>query len=417
MLHDVIYQYTNIILNMIEKVKPFSNHLLWGLLILDVVFLGLNIAMGKTASVEAIVERLLFMGFVIYIISNFTSLSYMFRNSLIKILGYTGGIDQSIYNDPTQIMHWAQDHLIGPMNEAIKKVDQAYTAPQFNITQAGQWLSASVQHMTEVWNVRIIFNLIYLGVQLAFIIIAVEMTIARIEFYLIVLFALVIVPFIAWQPLRFIGTRAFTAVIAQALKLGIIVAIISLGMQVMNNLSSYMLSFTNLGSALNTQGLDLSILGLVLASCAVLVFLSIQVPALAMSLISGNPALSASGFGQNMMGIAAIGTAAVAGFRSIGASSQSSYHPTSPQRSYATNASGSSSVSSGPTSAGTPPGAAQNLFATAVGAGPSPSRSAAPVSGVNPVYPGSKPSTEQKQPADRMFQSVGPGGSSVKFNS
>src|SRR5208283_95889 len=288
MLHDVISQYTNIIWGMIVSVKPYVNYLLWSLLTLDVIFLGINIASGKTSSMEAILERLLFMGFLVYIVTNFTQLSTMFKDSFIKILGGgtvgVPGFSSTIYHDPSQIISWAHDNMIAPMNEAIKKVDQAYTAPKFSITQAGQWLASSEQHMMDVWNVRLIFNLVFLGILLSFIIIAVEMTVAIIEFYLILLFSLVLVPFVAWQPLRFIGTRAFTAVIAQALKLGIIVDVISLGMQVMNNLSSYMLSFTNLGSALNTQGLDLSILGLVLASCAVLVFLSIQVPALAMSL-------------------------------------------------------------------------------------------------------------------------------------
>src|SRR5208283_1386320 len=359
-------------------------------LTLDVIFLGINIASGKTSSMEAILERLLFMGFLVYIVTNFTQLSTMFKDSFIKILGGgtvgVPGFSSTIYHDPSQIISWAHDNMIAPMNEAIKKVDQAYTAPKFSITQAGQWLASSEQHMMDVWNVRLIFNLVFLGILLSFIIIAVEMTVAIIEFYLILLFSLVLVPFVAWQPLRFIGTRAFTAVIAQALKLGIIVAVISLGMRVMNNINATILQKMN-PSDINSS-LDFSLVGIELAACAVIVFLSIQVPALTMSLISGNPALSASGFGQNMMGIAAIGTAAIAGFRSIGASSQSSYRPTSPQPSYATNASGSSSVSSGPTSAGTPPGAAQNLFATAVGAGPSPSRSAAPVSGVNPVSPG-----------------------------
>ena len=87
MLHDTIYLYLQNILAMIDSVKPFSNRLLYLLLGLDVVFMGFNIAMGKLASIEKIVERLLFMGFVIYIVNNFTGLSYMFKNSFIQILG------------------------------------------------------------------------------------------------------------------------------------------------------------------------------------------------------------------------------------------------------------------------------------------------------------------------------------------
>ena len=416
MLHDTIYLYTKLILNMIDQAKPYANHLLYVLLGLDVVFMGINIAMGKTASIEKIVERLLFMGFVVYIVTNFTSLAYMFKNSFVNILGVTGGLDQNMYNDPSQIMNWAHAHLIAPMNEAIRKVDLAYTLPKFDVLHAGQWLSTSFGHMEDVWSVRLIFNLVHLLIQLAFIIIAVEMTIARIEFYLIVLFALILVPFIAWGPLRFIGSRAFSAVIAQALKLGIIVAIVSLGMHVMNTLNGTILQVMN---PTDIDGsIDFSVVGLVLCSCFVLVFLSIQVPALAMALISGNPALSASGFAGNMMGIAAIGMAAVSGFTSLfrggGGGGGGATQP-----SYAVNATGSTSVSSAPTSGGLPAGGAQSLFAPSPAAAPSGSGSGsnaiAIAAKVNPVSSATSGAAAQRQSADRMFQPVaapGPGNSS-----
>ena len=417
MLHDTIYLYLQNILAMIDSVKPFSNRLLYLLLGLDVVFMGFNIAMGKLASIEKIVERLLFMGFVIYIVNNFTGLSYMFKNSFIQILGQTGDLNQTIYDDPSQIMNWAHAHLIAPMNEAIKRVDEAYNPPAFNVLQAGQWLATSFGHMEDVWSVRLIFNLVHLGIQLAFIIIAVEMTIARIEFYLIVLFALVLVPFIAWGPLRFIGSRAFSAVIAQALKLGIIVAIVTLGMHVMSSLNSSILNQMN---PTDIDGsIDFSVVGLVLASCAVLVFLSIQVPALAMALISGNPALSASGFAGNMMGIAAIGMAAANGLRSVIQSGGSSHSYSHPPTSYATQpATGTAVVSSSPTSGGTPP-LAQTLFHSAPGSPPSTPRSGsgAVAAKVNPVTSETGTTAAHAATPDRMFQPVpssSPGSSSER---
>jgi type IV secretion system protein TrbL len=397
---------------MIDSVKPFSNRLLYLLLGLDVVFMGINIAMGKLASIEKIVERLLFMGFVIYIVNNFTGLAYMFKNSFITILGQTGGLNQTIYDDPSQIMNWAHANLIAPMNEAIRRVDQAYTPPAFNVLQAGQWLATSFGHMEDVWSVRLIFNLVHMGIQLAFIIIAVEMTIARIEFYLIVLFALVLVPFIAWGPLRFIGSRAFSAVIAQALKLGIIVAIVSLGMHVMTSLNSTILNQMN---PTNIDGsIDFSVVGLVLASCAVLVFLSIQVPALAMALISGSPGLSASGFAGNMMGITAIGMAAVNGFRSMGQAVRSATSSSSgggsglPSPTYATQpATASAAISSAPTSGGATLPPAQTLFQPAPGSPPSAPRSGsgAVAAKVNPVTETGTGAAHTATP-DRMFQPV-----------
>ena len=220
---------------------------------------------------------------------------------------------------------------IAPMNEAIKRVDEAYNPPAFNVLQAGQWLATSFGHMEDVWSVRLIFNLVHLGIQLAFIIIAVEMTIARIEFYLIVLFALVLVPFIASGPLRFYRLARVFRSYRPSPQVGIIVAIVTLGMHVMSSLNSSILNQMN---PTDIDGsIDFSVVGLVLASCAVLVFLSIQVPALAMALISGNPALSASGFPGNMMGIAAIGMAAANGLRSViqsGGSSHSYSHPPLP---------------------------------------------------------------------------------------
>ena len=189
-------------------------------------------------------------------------------------------------------------------------------------------------------------------------------------------------------------------------------------MHVMSSLNSTILDQMN---PTDIDGsIDFSVVGLVLASCAVLVFLSIQVPALAMALISGNPALSASGFAGNMMGIAAIGVAAVNGFRGMGqavrsigsgSSGGSGMSPT-----YATQpATATAAVSSTPTSGGTPP-QAQTLFHSVQGSPPS-----APHSGSGTVAARVNPVTETETAAgrtatpDRMFQPVAsssPGSSS-----
>jgi type IV secretion system protein TrbL len=403
-LHDVIYEYLNMTIGMIKHIHPYADQLMWGLLIMDTVFMGFNIAFGKLASVEAIVERLLIMGFIIYLVTNFDTLAYMLKNSIIKILG--SSVNTSIFSDPTQIMSWAHHNLIGPMNAAIEKIDAQYTPPGFNITNPQAWLAASMQHMMDVWNVRLIFNILFLGIMIAFIIIAVEITLAIIEFYLIVLFALVVLPFIAWEPLRFIGIRAFTAVIAQSMKLGIIVAVVSLGMQVMNNLNAYMLSFTNLAGTLNT---DLSVLALVLGSCAVLVFLCLQVPALAMSIIAGTPAFSSMTFSQNMIGIAGVGYAFMRGIRNVADTMPRSSWVASVAAPQQVQTSHSTSITTVPTSgAVSTGGGTQSTYRVSAGNVP---RYEGQINAVNPVPEQKTIPPTKESSADQLYRPGGKGGS------
>ena len=138
-----------------------------------------------------------------------------------------------------------------------------------------------MQHMLDTWNIKLVFNLIFLGIEISFVIVAVELTLAQIEFYLVMFFALILLPFIAWEPLRFIGMRTISAVISQAIKLGIILAVISLGMYVLNSVTKDLLNSPDIAQALNQQGPDFSIVGEIFAACAVLTFLCLQIPALA----------------------------------------------------------------------------------------------------------------------------------------
>jgi len=159
------------------------------------------------------------------------------------------------------------------------------------------------------------------------VILAVQMALAQIEFHLMILFAMIILPFIAWKPVRFLGTRAFGAVIGQAIKVGIITFIITLGIAILGTLVA-MPSNKDFFHPDGQTVLFPNVLAL-LGACSLLLFLSLQAPSLATSLLTGSPAFSAATYAQNM-GLGMIVGGLAGGLRGLTRGSGNSQSPSAP---------------------------------------------------------------------------------------
>jgi len=121
------------------------------------------------------------------------------------------------------------------------------------------------------------------GVLVAFFIIAVQVAIALIEFWMVVLFSLVLVPFTLWKPLEFIGQKSFSAVVGQAVKVGVIAVTTGIVLNVFKQVI-----FIPTGGELGFDDAANILLASFLCS-----FLVLQLPALAGTLLSGVPSMSA----------------------------------------------------------------------------------------------------------------------------
>ena len=135
-----------------------------------------------------------------------------------------------------------------------------------------------------------------IGVLLAFVVLAIEVTVVVIEFHIVTLIAFVTVPFGVLTQTSFLSERAIGYVVSVGIKLMALAIVISIGASIFN---SYTVSTAP--DIYEEVGL--------LVSAVVLLMLALKIPAIAGALISGGPQLNA---GSAVMGAAGI-AAGVAG--------------------------------------------------------------------------------------------------------
>jgi type IV secretion system protein TrbL len=156
-----------------------------------------------------------------------------------------------------------------------------------------------------------------IGVLLAFVLLAIEVTVVVIEFHIVTLIAFVTVPFGILTQTSFLSERAIGYVVSVGIKLMALAIVISIGSNIFN------------GYTVSSDPDIYEEVGLLLAA-VVLLMLALKIPAIAGALISGGPQLSAGSAVAGAAGIAAgvagiglagrmAGGAVAAGARSVSA--------------------------------------------------------------------------------------------------
>jgi type IV secretion system protein TrbL len=135
-----------------------------------------------------------------------------------------------------------------------------------------------------------------IGVLIAFVLLAIEVTVVVIEFHIVTLIAFVTVPFGVLTQTSFLSERAIGYVASVGIKLMALAIVISIGANIFNSYS------------VSADPTIYEEVGLLL-SAVVLLMLALKIPAIAGALISGGPQLNA---GSAVMGAAGV-AAGVAG--------------------------------------------------------------------------------------------------------
>ncbi len=138
-----------------------------------------------------------------------------------------------------------------------------------------------------------------IGVLIAFVLLAIEVTVVVIEFHIVTLIAFVTVPFGVLTQTSFMSERAIGYVVSVGIKLMALAIVVSLGTTVFNNYT------VSTDPTINEE------VGLLLVGAVVMVMLALKIPAVAGALISGGPQLNAGGAVMGAAGVAA-GVAGVA---------------------------------------------------------------------------------------------------------
>lgn len=264
------------------NLQPAIGFLIKVFLGIEIVMFGLWMALGGIDNLASIMKKLLYLLVWLWIVENFPMLSNAFVNSLIKAGQMAAGGGNINLFDPSYII----------------KLGFQSTKPLVTEIQSTNVLFQGTS--------AIITAVCYLIIVLAYIIIAWQIFYSILEFYLIASLIGIFLPFVFFEPTKFLAEKSIGAVVSSGIKLMVlafIVAVIEPTLEQMTFAAEA--SYTKLFSAILMVG--------------ALAFLCWNAPGVAAGLMSGSPSLSADVAMQNAMSAGRTVAMATAGTWTAGA--------------------------------------------------------------------------------------------------
>jgi type IV secretion system protein TrbL len=241
------------------RISGVANGLLASLALIDVVLIGLWWALDGGERLSAMFKKLLYIGFWTWMVRSFPSISKSFVDSLVQAgsIAGGGGVSMGLLMDPSRIAGYGLD-ATAPLAQKISDL---------GITEFAD---------------GIVFCISYLAIIACFLIMAIHVFLAVLEYYLITAVVGILMPFGLLQATKFLAEKAIGAVVAAGIKLMVL---------------SFILSSIEpiLQSSLQFSSPDISfneLFAMFLTVCA-LMLLTWKAPELASSLMAGSPNLGA----------------------------------------------------------------------------------------------------------------------------
>jgi type IV secretion system protein TrbL len=264
------------------RTLPEALWLMQHLVILEVVLLGAWWALGQQEALAQLISKTLWFGALLWFLTAWPSLSLAFVQSLVQVGIQIGGSSITLHEflDPSAIMQ-----------HGLSVIGTIFT----RLTSFSGF--SAVMNIPELF----ILGLAAMGIWLAFFILAAQVFIKTIEFYLASTIVVILLPFGAFRHTAFLAEKAFAVVIGSGIGLAVLAVITSLilpflvTLQVSADPTLYE-TFT------------------VLTAAGLLGLLAWQAPGMAAGLLAGAPSLSAATLAHGAMAATAttlLGAAAV----------------------------------------------------------------------------------------------------------
>ena len=295
-LTDILGSFVNGSSEGFPLIKAYAEGLFAKLIIIEVVMLGIGVALNKTDFQAEIVAKVLAIGFVQFLIFRYVWLVDGLRDGFVKAGLAAGGGHLSVpeFLDPSAYI-----------SSGFNKVFSALEGRYFE----GSW------HFLSSFNMAGLFTLIILLVMFfAFVGMGFQIFFAVIEFYIVTSLAIMMIPFLIFQKTNFLGFRALNGILSNCIKLMVLAFIASLASPVLQQL------------AFSTQEPTLRELVSLAVGALAIALLMWRAPSIAMSFIAGTsgldfnssaiqPMLSAAnagmGFSQIATRAASVGSSAL----------------------------------------------------------------------------------------------------------
>src|SRR4051812_10224177 len=249
-----------------DRVQPIAQKVLGSLALIEIALVGMYLALDGGQQVSALFGKFLKIAVWTYITTNFHQLVQAFSQSLIGAgliaAGRPGNFQ--ILLDPSKVASMGTTATDG----LVKALSNIGTFDFFD---------------------AVVFGLMYMAIMLTFLLMAVQIFLAVVEFYLISALAGVLIGFGVSPHFRFLSEKAIGAVVACSIKLMVLAFVMAM---VQPTLASVRfvgpeIKFNELWALLLTSG--------------TIMLFAWTAPSLAASLLAGSPSLGAGGVAQNMM--------------------------------------------------------------------------------------------------------------------
>jgi len=283
-LTTVLSSFVNALSSGQGRVVSAGGTVLRGLAVIEIVLAGLYLAFGS-ADISSMLKKFLQLSFWFWFATNFTSLAKTFVESLVQFGLSAGGQrgNMSLLLDPS--------HIAGMGLES--------TAPLVtNLHEAG---------LTNFGTI-VILGLCYLVIMACCFVMACQVCLAVVEYYLVLTLATCLIPFGMSQHTKFLSEKAIGAVVAVSVKLMVLSFIIALVTPVLGQIR-----FSGAGGELKLN----EIMSMVLVS-GMLALVVWRAPGFASDLLAASPSLGVSAVGQQVTSAVSTGVAAASGAVSAG---------------------------------------------------------------------------------------------------
>lgn len=201
-INDALNYYVDTIESYFSAAHEIADIVLWTLLLFEIIFIGIRMILGEYTSLQSIVKKILFLGAWIYVIQNIDTLAIAFADTL-KLMG------MSIHN-------YSFDYLENPLD----LLGYAYSEVFFHfIKEIKGMLSVSLWNILNIIVPLLMLILVFICMIVSFGIIVILLCLIKIEFYFLLLMAILLIPFHINEQTRFISTKSVSVVIFQGIRL------------------------------------------------------------------------------------------------------------------------------------------------------------------------------------------------------
>lgn len=286
-LTDILTSFSKSFYMGIDNLTPYAKHLILTLAIIDTVLSHLK-ELEEGNHLHILTWNIMKYGFCYYAVDSYSYLLTKILRGFIFVGLKAGGgaITISQFSDPGGIIRLGAD-LGVPVTNFLR--DVAHIGSMANV---GQQMSLASTQM---------------GIELSFIVIAIQVFVITLEYYIIGSLAIILLPFGACVHTRFLAEKVWPSIVSCGVKLMVLSFIMSVALPQLFKLKLDMATALAANPALDMNSAQsMQMLGTSLA----LAFLCWQAPSMASALMSGSSSSSAEGAHTSAKGMNDAGGAA-----------------------------------------------------------------------------------------------------------